>query len=90
MKKVIDEIQIIPVKPKDGLVGFASLVLNNELYLSSIGIFTKLGSQGYRLTYPTRKVGNKQVQIFHPINREVSKQIEDSVLAKAVQILSSV
>ncbi|MGP8321200.1 MAG: hypothetical protein ACT6FE_02585 [Methanosarcinaceae archaeon] len=34
----ITEIQIVPIKANNGLVAFASVVLNNQLYLGSIGI----------------------------------------------------
>lgn len=35
---IISEVNIILIKPKDGLIGFASLVINDALYLGSIGI----------------------------------------------------
>ena len=37
----VSEIQIIPIKPQNGLIAFASLVLNENLYLGSIGIMTR-------------------------------------------------
>ncbi len=78
----ISEVQIKPIKPKDGLIGFASLVLNNSLYLSSIGIFTRLNGQGYRITYPSKKIGNLDMQIFHPISKELGKEIEEAIIEK--------
>ena len=84
----VSEVQIKIVKPKDGLVGFASLVLDGKLYLSSIGVFTKLDGSGFRLTYPTKKVGMSDMQIYHPINREVSEAIEEAVINKANEVLS--
>lgn len=84
----ISEIQIIPIKPKDGLVAFASLVINNSIYLGSIGIHKKLKGAGYRITYPTKKVGNENLHIYHPINREASEAIEKAILLKAEKILS--
>lgn len=42
----IDEIEIIPVKPSGGLIGFASFVLDKKYYVSSV----KNGSQ-HRLIY---------------------------------------
>lgn len=84
----ISEVQIKIVKPKDGLVGFASLVLDGKLYLSSIGIFTKLNGTGFRLTYPTKKVGISDLQIYHPINNEVSEAIEEAVLNKANEVFN--
>ena len=55
----ISEVNIILIKPRNGLIGFASLVVNDALYLGSIGIHQKLNGNGYRLTYPTKKTGAK-------------------------------
>jgi stage V sporulation protein G len=82
----ISEVQIIPIKPNNGLIAFASLVLDNKLYLSSIGVHKKLNGSGYRLTYPTKKVGQKSLNIFHPINSEAGKAIEEAILDKAKAI----
>ncbi len=58
----ISEIQVIPIKPQDGLVAFVSFDLDNCLYLGSIDIITR-PQGGYRLTYPTKKV-DKIIQEF--------------------------
>lgn len=81
----VNEIQIQFVKPQDGLIAFASIVLDNQLYLSSIGIFTKLDG-GYRLTYPTKKVGETSLQIFHPITKELSELIEQAVIKRLEEL----
>lgn len=86
-KMKITEIQITPIKPKDGLVAFASVMLENSLYLGSIGVYTRLNGFGYRITYPTKKVGNKDINIFHPTNKEIGKMIEDAIISKADEIL---
>ena len=78
----ITEVQITPIKHKDGLVGFASIVLENSVYLGFIGVYTRFDGTGYRLTYPTKKVGEKSINIYHPINRETSKAIEEAVISK--------
>jgi DNA-binding cell septation regulator SpoVG len=75
----ITEVQITPIKPKDGLVAFTSFVLDSSLYLGSVGIATKLQG-GYRLIYPTRRVGNKHMNIFHPINKAFAQAVEDEVI----------
>ena len=72
----VTELQIVPVKPSGGLVGFASFVLDGKLYLGSIGIYTRTDGNGYRLTYPTRKLGERNMHIFHPISREASNYLE--------------
>lgn len=77
----ISEIQITPVKPVNGLVGFASLVLDGSFYLGSIGIFTR-PQGGYRLTYPTKSNGTKNLNVFYPINKQVAEFVEKCVLAE--------
>jgi hypothetical protein len=42
----ITEIQIELIKPNNGLIGFASLVVDGNIYLSSIAIHKKLNSSG--------------------------------------------
>lgn len=84
----ITEIQIIPIKPREGLVAFASVVVENRLYLGSIGVHTRLNSLGYRITYPTKKIGNKDLNIYHPINEETSKAIEKAIITKVKKIFN--
>ena len=78
---VVSEINITPVKPKNGLVGIASLVVDGNIYLNSIAIYTKLDGS-YRLLYPTKLVGNRSLGLFYPINREASRAIEEAVFKK--------
>ena len=84
---MISEINITPIKPRNGLIGFASFVFDNKFYFSSIGILTKLsGGGGYRLLYPNKHVGDKQINIYHPIDKEVSHQIESAVFTKLQEL----
>ena len=82
----ITEIQITPIKPNNGLVAFASVVLDNSVYLGFIGVHTRLNGEGYRLTYPTKNVGNASLNIYHPINRETSDAIERAIISKISEI----
>ena len=88
MKPKLSEIQIIPIKPQNGLVAFASFVLDKNLYLGSIGVMTRLQG-GYRLTYPTKKVGIKDLNIFYPINKAFAEEIERSVLEKLEEVMTN-
>jgi DNA-binding cell septation regulator SpoVG len=87
MTKRLSEIQIIPIKPHNGLVAFASFVLDSNLYLGSIGIMTR-PQGGYRLTYPTKKVGDRNINIFHPINREFAEKIEKEIIKKFEEVMN--
>jgi len=83
----IIEVQIVPIKPKDGLVAFASVVVGSGLYLGFLGVHTRLDGSGYRITYPTKKVGEKSLNIYYPINREAGRAIEEAIILKAKEIL---
>lgn len=88
MKPKITEIQIVPIKPQNGLVAFASFVLNDNLYLGSIGIITR-PKGGYRLVYPTKKIADKSVNIFYPINRDFAYLAEKEVVKKYEEVMNN-
>jgi len=78
----ITELQILPVKPHNGLVAFISFVLNNQIYLGNIGLYTSPSTpEGYRLVYPSKRLRNgTQVSYFHPINKETGQVIQSRVV----------
>ena len=82
----ISDIQIIPIKANNGLIAFGSLVYGG-VYLSSIGIHKKLDGSGYRLTYPTKNVGEKILNIFHPVEKETSLIIEEALINRVKELL---
>ena len=82
----ITEIQIELIKPNNGLIGFASVVVDGNIYLSSIAIHKKLNLSGYRLTYPSKG----KFAIFHPIHKEASNQIEQAIFAKLKDVMKKV
>jgi hypothetical protein len=45
-----------------------------------------MDGSGYRITYPTKKVGERNVAIYHPINKLLSKEIETTILQKAAEM----
>ncbi len=85
----ISEVQITPIKPKDGLVAFVSVVVENSLFLGFIGVYTRLDGLGYRLTYPNKRIGDSSINIYHPINKETSKAIEVVVFKKLKEIFNN-
>lgn len=85
----ISEIQVIPVKPKDGLIGFVSFVLDKKYYVGSVAVYTRLNGSGYRLVYPTKKLGEKNINLFHPIDFNVGKIIEENVAQKVDEIFNT-
>ena len=97
MQTKITEVLIIPIKPRDGLVAIVSCVLDDKLYLSGIGLFTKKDGNGYRITFPTKKVGNFSKNIYHPWKDEVRsailsaivKKYEEDILEKYIEAVES-
>jgi DNA-binding cell septation regulator SpoVG len=83
----VTEVDVAFVKPKDGLIAFASVVLDDQLYLSGIAIHSRLVGSGYRLTYPTRKVGEAQFSVFHPIRRPIGLAIEHAIVEKMKNVM---
>jgi stage V sporulation protein G len=80
----ITETNIDFIKPIDGLIGFASVVIDNDIYLSSIAIHKRLNVDGYRLTYP-EKSGRS---VFYPINKQASHKIEQAIFEKLKNVMS--
>tara|TARA_Y100000310_G_C20361782_1_gene659323 strand:+ start:337 stop:633 length:297 start_codon:yes stop_codon:yes gene_type:complete len=87
MKNRLTEIQIMPIKPQNGLVAFASFVLDKNLYLGSVGVLTRPNG-GYRLVYPTKKVGNKNINIFYPINKKFAQLVENEVVKQLEEVMN--
>jgi DNA-binding cell septation regulator SpoVG len=83
----ISEVDIQFIKPQNGLIAFASFVYDNSLFVSSVGVHQKLEGD-YRLTFPTKLVGNKNIGICHPINQLTGSEIETAVLNKVRNILN--
>ncbi len=86
---MITKIEILPIRPSNGLIAFASIEIDNRLYISSIGIHRKLNGSGYRITYPGKKIGKHNITICHPIEPKLSREIEHSICNKAQELFSN-
>jgi len=85
----INEVQINFIKPKNGIIAFASFVLNDSFYMGSIAIHKKLNGDGFRVTYPTKPLGQDNINVFHPINRDVALKIETKVIQKLKDVMKT-
>ncbi|MCK5615453.1 septation protein SpoVG family protein [Candidatus Pacearchaeota archaeon] len=89
-KLEISEIQIIPVKPQNGLLAFCSFIINNQLYIGDVAIYSRL-SGGYRLVYPSKVLVNgRNVCCVYPINKETGKIIQKAISKKYLELMSKV
>lgn len=89
---VISEIQIVPVKPKNGLVAFASCVINNQFYFGNIAIHTSFASpDGFTLVFPSKTLPTgKQIQSFYPINRQTYEAVKKAIIKKFEELMNKV
>jgi len=91
MQILLSEIQITPVKPQKGLLAFCSFVINGSFYVGSVGIYSRLGSEGYRLAYPDKILNNGlKIECFYPINKDAAEAIEKQVIYAFQQLLDKV
>ena len=84
----INDVTISLVLPQNGLIAFASIVLQGGFYVTGIAIHEKLDRTGYRLTYPTRRTANQSFTICHPINYQASKAIEQAIFENLKTVLN--
>lgn len=83
----ISEVSIFPVKPVDGLVGWASFVLDSRFYVGNLGLHsTPNGS--IRIVYPATTLPNgKRIQVFHPITRQTGDLVLAAISDKYEEII---
>ncbi len=76
---LVSDVEVIPFRPRDGHLGFASCVINGQFYLSDIAIFSR-PKGGIRLGYPIKTLANGVVlSVFKPLSRDVESAIEAAV-----------
>lgn len=87
----ITEIQIVPIKPQNGLCGFASAVIDQQFYIGNIAIYTSPGSRlGYRLVFPNKKLASgKVVDCFYPISKEAGELVSSAIIGKYLELMEN-
>ena len=75
----ITNVEIVPLRsPEKGLQGFASITLDNEITLNSLGIYTKLQDTEnglFRTTKPARKLASGSYKFYFTLSPELDKKI---------------
>lgn len=94
-KLEISEVDIMPIKPKKGLVAFASVTLaewvDNRLvptmYLGAIGVYRFLDKEGYYVRYPKKEVTeSRSFDIYHPVNKQIGDLMSGKIVEAATEI----
>lgn len=90
-EKLITNVEIVPVIPKAGLIAFANVIFEDKLALNGIGVHTCLSRSGFRLLYPTKTLPNgKLIQIYHPINKQIADEIQDTIISQYEGLLENI
>jgi len=68
---IITEVDFQPIRPRGGLLGFASMVLDQALRLSGIAVYSRPDGSGIRLVFPQRTLPHGAVvELICPITRQ--------------------
>jgi stage V sporulation protein G len=76
--------------PIDGIMvapGFSYEAVVNDVFLSSIAVYKRLDGSGYRILYPTKRIGVCDMTICHPTTAELSREVEKAICTKAEEVL---
>ena len=85
----LSEIRIAPVRQNNGLVAFASVVINKQISVNCLGIYTCPSSpDGFRITYPTKLLSNgTKINILYPINKEAGLLIQKQIVREYLKLV---
>lgn len=90
-KLTLSEINVVPVKFNNGLVAFASCVVNNQFFIGNIAIYTSPASpDGFRLVYANKILKNGiKLDIVHPIKKEVGLEIQKQIVGCYLKLIEN-
>ena len=77
------------IRPQNGLIGFASCVVDGRIFIGNIGIRVRPGG-GYRLLYPDKQLptGLRSQTVF-PITKAAGQALERAV-TREIETLAAV
>lgn len=78
----ISKIKIKKIIPNEGHVGFASCVIDDWLFLANIAIFTRLNQDNIRLVFPEKKINNRRISLFYPLDSNSYFELENIIFDK--------
>lgn len=77
---IVSKIKIKKVIPDKGLVGFASCVIDDSLYLGNMAIFTRLNKEDeYRIVFPIKEKDGRKIEMFYPLTADAYYILEEAI-----------
>ena len=84
----VTNVEVHPLPCRQGLVGFASVVLDDAFKIDGIAIYTLRDGTGYRTVYPDKRTVNGHTyKVARPLNREAEKVITDAISDALLELL---
>lgn len=75
----VTEVDFQPIRPRQGLLGFASIVLNHSLRLSGIAVYVRPDAE-VRLVFPERVLPHgARIELICPITRPCGELLTHAV-----------
>ena len=86
---MLKEISITPIKNKNGLISFASAVINEQLFIGNLALYTCPSSpDGFRLVWPTKILSNgTKLPLVYPINRMTAFAIQKQIVENYLRLI---
>ena len=80
---IITEISFTPVRPRDTLLGFASVLYRSELRLSDIALHCTSKGADYTVVFPCKTLFNgARVNVYYPTSGDVGEAIRRAIIEK--------
>ncbi len=84
----ISEVEVAPIRPRDGLLAFCSVLIGEQLFIGGIALHSAPPPRHYRLTYPARSIPTGQrIRFVYPITRALGDAIEQAVIQKYEDVI---
>lgn len=78
----ITDVTIKRIVENKGHIWFASCVIWWVLKLNNIAIFKRLWQDGYRLVFPEKKMEDRKISMFFPVNKDFYFELEKTISDK--------
>ena len=84
----ISDIQIVFLRPQNGLLGFASIAINDCIRVDGIAIYSSPTHHlKYRINFPTKKLASgRHVPCFYPYRKEIEEHITKAVVEEYLRL----
>ena len=86
--KIISEISVTPVRPRNTLVAFCSLAYRGEIFLGDIALHVDPSSDDFRLVFPEKVLFNgSRCHVHFPLSSKVNDTIRAAIVAKYKELI---